>query len=92
MYNRVLTFRTTFDSTLQLQLYTSFKQTRVAFYDCEKQKDAGDKSVKFDFKAGQQVKPGVFFQGCTLKCFYEFVYSMWMAPPQFIGASDFALR
>ena len=37
MYNRVPFFRTTctLDSTLQLQLYTSLKQTRVAFYDPE---------------------------------------------------------
>ena len=41
MYNRVLAFairyywafRTTLDTTLQLQLYTSLKQTRVACYD-----------------------------------------------------------
>ena len=30
MYNRVPDFRTTLDATLQLQLYTSLKQTRVA--------------------------------------------------------------
>ena len=36
MYNRVPAFRTIFYSTLQLQLYTSLKQTRLAFYDCDR--------------------------------------------------------
>ena len=37
MYNRVSAFMTTLDSSQQLQLYTNLKQTRVAFYDPEKQ-------------------------------------------------------
>ena len=44
MYNRVPAFRTTLDSILELQLYTILKQTRVAFYDCEKQIDTGDRT------------------------------------------------
>ena len=46
MYNRVPAFRTILDSILQLQLYTSLKQTRVAFYDCQKQTDAVDRNLK----------------------------------------------
>ena len=38
MYNRVLAFRTALDSALQLQLYTSLKQSQVAFYDSEKRR------------------------------------------------------
>ena len=41
LYNRVPAFKTSLDSTLQLQLYTSLKQTRIAVYDCDKQTDAG---------------------------------------------------
>ena len=59
MYNRVPAFRTILDSTLQLQLYTSLKQTQVAFYECGKQTDTGDRNGKFYFKAWS------VFQGCT---------------------------
>ena len=47
LYNQVPAFRNTLDFTLQLQLYTSLKQTRVALYDCEKQIDAEDRNGNF---------------------------------------------
>ena len=71
MYNRVPAFRTTLDSTLQLQLYTSLRQTQVAFYDCEKDIDAENRNGRFYFKAWS------VFQGCTTECFCEFPHSMW---------------
>ena len=63
MYYRVPAFRTTLDATLQLQLYTSLKQTRVACYDCEKQQTPATEMVNFISK------PGVFFRGVQLNGF-----------------------
>ena len=86
MYNRVPAFRTTLKSTLQLQLYTSLKQTRVAFYDCDKQIDAGDRNGKFISK------PGVFFRGVQLNDFMNSYISCGMSTPHVIGASELAIR
>ena len=88
MYNRVLVFRTSLDSTLQLQLYTSLKQTPVAFYDCDKQRDADDRNGCLNFIS----KPGVFFRGMQLNNFMNLYISCGMAPPHIIGASDLAIR
>ena len=86
MYNQVPAFRTILDSTVQLQLYTSLTQTRVAFYDCDKQTDAGDRSGKFISK------PGVFFRGVQLNDFMNSHISCGMAPPHIICASDYPFR
>ena len=42
-----LNFFAVADSTLQLQLYTSLRQTRVAFYDCEEQQTPATEIVNF---------------------------------------------
>ena len=86
MYNRVPGFRTTLDFTLQLQLYTSLKQTRFVFNDSEKQQTPATEMVNFISKSG------VLFQGCTTEWFYEFPHFTWYTPPHIIGASDFAVR
>ena len=80
MYKRVTAFRTTLDSILQLQLYTSDKQTRVAFYDYEKQTVAGDRNSKINFKACSA------FQCVQLNDFMNSYISCGMAPPHIIVA------
>ena len=85
MYDRVPAFRTTLDSTLQLQLYTSLKQTRVAFYNCEKQQTPTTEMVNFISK------PGVFFRDLQLNDFMNSYISCGLAPRHIIGASDFAI-
>ena len=69
MYNWVPAFRTTLDSTLQLQLYTSLKQTQVAFYVCEKKWTPATEIVNFISK------PGVFFRGVQLNDFMNLYIS-----------------
>ena len=86
MYNWILAFRTTLDSIMQLQLYTSLKQTRVAFYDCEKQTDAGNRNSEFYFKALS------IFRGVQLNDFMNSYISCGMATPHIIGSSDLAIR
>ena len=86
MYNRVPAFRTTLDPTVQLQLYTSLKQTRVAFYDCEKQQTPSKEMVNFISKLG------VFFRGLQLNNFMNSYISCDMTPPHIIVKSDFAIR
>ena len=68
MYNRVPAFRTTLRSTLQLQLYTSLKQTRVVFYDYDKQKTQATEMVNFISK------PGVFFMDVQLNDFINHTF------------------
>ena len=85
--SHVPAFSNIFDSTLQLQLYTSLKQTRVAFYDCDKQPDAGDRNGKLYF-----IKPRVFFRGVQLNDFMNSYISCGLTPPHIIGASDLTFR
>ena len=80
MYNRVPAFRTSFDSTLQLQVYTGLKQTGLAFSDCDKQTSATEK-VNFISK------PGVFFSGVQQNDFMNSYISCGMAHHRCVGFS-----
>ena len=85
VYIRVSAFRTTFDFTLQLQLYTSLKQTRVVIHDSEKQQTPATEMVNFISKTG-------VFRGVQQNVFMNSYISYGMAPPHTIGTSDFAIR